>query len=232
MHIAYDRWKLPGLEVVHLVDEPLKFSDDVAALLRSHVLINGQGHGLGIFTHVADRILVGLGRGLILVDEHGSEFSGDLLGSPRLMEERHELLPALLLVGDPHRFHIRECKAPFADLRLLFFGQGPQPVFQPIEGRLGPLIQALRCRNLYEVRSFSVVLLQRRFEGAHLPGIDRGEKGSAVGCDPLKEVYPQTIVGSIGPIDIRAHEPPLDSLTDLSKERFILRQGLVPMLVE
>ena len=33
--------KLARLEVVHLVDEPLKFHDGVASLVRSQVLIDG-----------------------------------------------------------------------------------------------------------------------------------------------------------------------------------------------
>ena len=113
---------LPRLEVMHLVDETLEFGDGVAALVGSHALVDGQGHGFSILAHVADRALIGLGSGLIVVHEHGAEFSGDLLGSPGLMEEGQELLPALLLVGDPYRLHVGEREAPLADLRLLFFG--------------------------------------------------------------------------------------------------------------
>ena len=127
--------ELPSLEIVHLVDESLELGDGVASLVRSHALIDGQSHGLGIFAHLADRVLIGLGSGLVVVHEHGAEFSGDLVGSPGLMEEGYELLPALLLVGDPHRFHIRKAEAPLANLRLLLLGQPPQPVFRQIQDR-------------------------------------------------------------------------------------------------
>jgi hypothetical protein len=77
-----------------------------------------------------------------------------------------------------------------------------------------------------------VILRQGRFEGTHLLCIDRGEKESAVGHEAFEEVGAQPIVGRIGPLDIRTAESPLHPVTDLSKERFILREGLVPMSVE
>ena len=224
--------RLPCLKVVDLVDEMLEFRDGVAALVGSHALIDGQGHDLGILAHLSNRILIRLRGGLIVVHEHGAKFSGDLLGSPRLMEEGHELLPALLLIGDPHRFHIRECKAPLADLCLLLFGQPPQPVFRQLQGGLSSFFEPLRRGNLDEARGFGIVLLQSRFEGAHLPRIDRSEEDPAVGHDTLKEVGAQTIIGGIGPVDIRTGEPSLDSLTDLSKKNFILRQSFMPMSVK
>ena len=70
------------MEVVYLVDEALEFGDGVAALVGSHTLVDGQDHSLGILAHVADGVLIGLRSGLIVVHEHGAEFSGDLLGSP------------------------------------------------------------------------------------------------------------------------------------------------------
>jgi hypothetical protein len=100
---------------VDLVDESLEFRDGVAALFGSQLLIDGQCHGLGILAHVADCVLIRLGSGLIVVYEHGAEFLGYPLGSLGLMEKSHELLPALLLVGHPHRFHIGKREAPFPD---------------------------------------------------------------------------------------------------------------------
>ncbi|TKS61888.1 MAG: hypothetical protein EWM72_00013 [Nitrospira sp.] len=145
------------------------------------------------------------------------------------MEEGQEFLLALLLVGDPDRLGVGERDAPFADLSLLVFGQGPQPVFEPIEGGMGPLLEPLRRGGLHEARGFGVVLLQGCFEGAHLAGIDGGEEDAAVGDDPVEEVGAQAIVGGIDPVEILAGEPPFESLPDLQEEAFILRNGFVPV---
>src|SRR6185437_12098050 len=86
---------LPSLEVMDLINKPLEFGNGVPALFGSHPLIDGQGHGLGILAYLADGVLIGLRSGLIVVHEHRAELSGDLFGSPGLMQEGHELLPAL-----------------------------------------------------------------------------------------------------------------------------------------
>ena len=132
--------RLPCLEIVDLVDELLEFSDGVAALLGTDLLINGQCHGLGILAHLADHVLIRLGSGLIVVYEHGAELLGYPLGCPGLMEKSHELLAALLPVGNPGRFHIGEREAPFPDLCLLFLGQPSQPVLHKIQSSLSPLL--------------------------------------------------------------------------------------------
>ena len=116
-----------------------------------------------------------------MIDEYGAQFPGDTLGRAGLMEEGEQFLLALLPVGDPDLWGIGEREAPFADLCLLVFGQGPQPVFQPVDGGMGPLLEPLRRGGLHEARGFVVVFLQGFFEGAHLTGIDGGEKDAAVG---------------------------------------------------
>lgn len=104
-----------------LVDEALEFGDGVAALFGSHTVIDGQCHRFGGRAHLADSIFIGLGSDLIVVDEHGTKFSGYPFGSLGLLYEGQEFLLALLLVGNPYRLPIGEREAPFADLRPLLF---------------------------------------------------------------------------------------------------------------
>ena len=221
-----------GLEVVELVDQTLKLGEGVAALLGSDALIDREGHSLDGGAHLADGILKGWGGAPVRFDEYGAQFSGDTLGGAGLMEEGQQFLLALLLVCEPDLWGIGEREAPFADLRLLVFGQGPQPVFEPIDGGFGPLPEPLWRRGLYEAGSFVVILSQGFFERAHLVGIDGGEQGTAVGDDPLVEVCTQAIVGGIDPVDILARQSLFESLPDLYEECFILRNGFVPVPCE
>ena len=80
------------------------------------------------------------------------------------MEEGQQFLLSLLSVRDPDLLGIGEREAPFADLCLLVFGQGPQPVFQPVDGGMGPLLEPLRRGGLHEARGFVVVFLQGFFK--------------------------------------------------------------------
>ncbi len=111
----------------------------------------------------------------------------------------------------------------------MVFGQGPQPVFQHVDGGMSPLLEPLRRWGLHEARGFVVVFLQGFFEGAHLTGIDGGEEDASVGDEPVEEVGAQSIVGGIGPVDILAGEPPFESLPDLHEGGFVLRNGFVPV---
>ena len=166
---------------------------------------------------------------LVQRDELGAQFPGDALGCARLMEEGEQFLLELLSVGEPDLLGIGEREAPFSDLCLLVFRQGPQPVFQPVDGGLGPLLEPLRRGSLHEARGFVVVFLQGFFEGAHLAWIDGGEQDGAVGDEPVEEVGAQAIVVGIDPVDILAREPSFESLPDLNEEGFVLRNGFVPV---
>ena len=146
-----------------------------------------------------------------------------------MTEEGQKFLLALLLVRGPELLGVGERKAPFADLGLLVFGQGPKPVFQPVDGGIRPLLEPLRRGGLHKPRGFGVVLLQGCFEGAHLAGIDGGEEDAAVGNDPVEEVGAQSIVVGIDPVDILVRESPFESLPDLHEKGFVLRNGFVPV---
>lgn len=122
---------------------------------------------------------------------------------------------------------IGEREAPCADLCFLIFGEGPQPVFQPVDGGSRPLREPLWRGGLHEVRGFVVLFLQGCFEGAYLARIDGGEKDASIGDEPFEEVGAQAIVGGIGPVDIPAGEPLFESLPDLHEKCFILRNGFV-----
>ncbi len=145
------------------------------------------------------------------------------------MKECQEFLLSLLLVRDPGLLGVGKREAPFANLGLLVFGQRPQPIFEPAEGGIGPLLEPLRRGVLHKARGFLVVFLQGCFKDAHLAWIDGGEQGAAVGNDPVEEVGTQPIEGRIGPVDILAGEPSFESLPNLNEEGFVLRNGFVPV---
>ena len=63
---------LLGLQVVELIDEPLELGHGVVALVGGDSLIDGEGHGLDCGAHLADGVLIGLGGGVVLIDEHGA----------------------------------------------------------------------------------------------------------------------------------------------------------------
>ena len=221
--------RLLGLQVVELIDELLELGHGVAALVGGESLIDGEGHGLDCGAHLADSVLIVLRGLLVQRDELGAQFPGDALGCARLMEEGEQFLLELLSVGEPDLLGIGEREAPFSDLCLLVFRQGPQPVFQPVDGGLGPLLEPLRRGVLHKARGFLVVFLQGCFKDAHLAWIDGGEQGAAVGNDPVEEVGTQPIVAGIDPVEILACEPPFESLPELYEERFVLRNGFVPV---
>ncbi len=145
------------------------------------------------------------------------------------MEEGQEFLLSLLLVRDPGLLGVGKREAPFANLGLLVFGQRPQPIFEPAEGGIGPLLEPLRRGVLHKARGFLVVFLQGCFKDAHLARIDGGEQDAAVGNDPVEEVGTQPIVASIDSVEILACEPPFESLPELYEEGFVLRNGFVPV---
>lgn len=219
--------RLLGLQVVKLVDEALKLRDGMVALVAGEALIDGEGHRFDGGAHLADGVLIGLGGVPVRIDEDGTQFTGDALGGAGLMEDGQEFLLALLSIGDPDLLRIGKRETPFTDLSLLVFGQGSQPVFEPVNGVLSPLLEPIRRGGLHEAGGFLVILLQRFFECPHLSGIDGGEKDAAVGDEPVEQVGTQSIVAVIDPVDILAREPPFDSLPDLQEEVFILRNGFV-----
>ena len=145
------------------------------------------------------------------------------------MEEDKQFLLELLSVGERDLLRIGEREAPFSDLCLLIFRQRPQPVFQPIDSGLGPLLETLRRGGLYEAYGFVVIFLQRFFEDTHLAWIDGGEQDTSVDGDSIEEVSAKAIEGRIGPVDILAGEPSFESLPDLNEEGFVLRNGFVPV---
>ena len=104
------------------------------------------------------------------------------------MEEGQEFLLSLLLIRDPGLLGVGKRETPFADLGLLVFGQRSQPVFEPAEGGMGPLLEPLRRGSLHKALGFFIVFLQGCFKGANLAGIDGGEKDPDVGNDPVEEV--------------------------------------------
>ena len=154
--------RLFGLQVVELLDEPLELGHGVVALVGSDLLIDGEGHGFDGGAHLVNGVLIGLRGGWVRIeDEQGTQFMGDAFGRAWLTEESQKFLLALLLVCGQELLGIGERKAPFSDLDLLVFGQGPKPVFQPVDGGVRPLFEPLRRRGLHEPRGFGVVLLQR-----------------------------------------------------------------------
>ena len=214
---------------MELINEPLELGHGVVALVGGESLIDGEGHGLDCGAHLADGVLIVLRGVLVQIDEHGAQFPGDALGRAWLMEEGEQFLLELLSVGEPDLLGIGEREAPFSDVCRLVFRQGPQPVFQPADGGMGPLLEPLLRGGLHEARGFVVVFLQGVFEGAHLARIDGGEQDASVGDEPIEEVGAEAIVGGIGPVDILAGEPSFESLPDLREEGFVLRNGFVPV---
>jgi hypothetical protein len=223
------RGRLFGLQVVELLDETLELGYDVVALVGGESLIDGEGHGLDCGAHLADGDLIVLRGVLVQIDEHGAQFPGDALGRARLMEEGEQFLLELLSVGERDLLGIGEREAPFSDECLLIFRQGPQPVFQPVDRGIGPLLEPLRRGGLHEAHGFVAVFLQGVFEGAHLARIDGGEQDASVGGEPIEEVGAEAIEGGIGPVDILAGEPSFELLSDLHEEGFVLRNGFVPV---
>lgn len=212
-----------------LIDEALELSHGVVALVGGESLIDGEGHGLDCGAHLADCVLIVLRGVLVQRDEHGAQLPGNALGCARLMEEDEQFLLELLSVGERDLLHIGEREAPFSDLYLLIFRQRPQPIFQPIDRGLSPLLEPLRRGDLCEAYGFAVVFLQRFFEDTHLAWIDGGEQDTSVYGDSIEEVGAQAIEGRIGPVDILAGEPSLESLQNLNEEGFVLRNGFVPV---
>ena len=214
---------------MELIDEALELGHGVVALVGGESLIDGEGHGLDCGAHLTDCVSIVLRGVLVQRDEHGTQFPSNALGCARLMEEDKQFLLEQLSVGERDLLHIGECEAPFSDLCLLIFRQRPQPVFQPIDCGLGPLPEPLRHGGLYEAYGFVVVFLQGFFEDAHLAWIDGGEQDTSVTGDSIEEVGAQAIEGRIGPVDILAGEPSLESLPNLNEEGFVLRNGFVPV---
>ena len=66
------RGRLFRLQVVELIDEPLELGYGVAALVDGDLLIDGEGHGFDGGAHLANCVLIGLGSGVVLIDEHGA----------------------------------------------------------------------------------------------------------------------------------------------------------------
>ena len=223
------RGRLLGLQVVELIDEPLELGHGVVALVGGESLINGEGHGLDCGAHLADSVLIVLRGVLVQRDEHHAQFPGNALGRTGLMEEGEQFLLELLSVGEPDLLGVGEREAPFSDLCLLVSRQGLQPVFQQIDGGLGPLLEPLRRGGMHEARRFVVVFLQGCFEGAHLARINGGKEDASVDDEPIEEVGAQAIVGGIGPVEILAGEPSFESLPNLNEEGFVLRNGFVPV---
>ena len=156
------------MQVVELVNEPLELGDGVVALVGGGSLIDGESHGLDCGAHLADGVLIRRGGGLVLKDEHGAQFLGDALRRAWLMEEDQQFLLTLLSVCEPDMLGIGEREAPCPDLCRLVFGEGPQPVFQPIDRVLRAPLEPLLLWRLHEARGFVVIFLQGFFEGPHL----------------------------------------------------------------
>ena len=66
------RGRLLGLQVVELLDELLELGHGVVALVGAESLIDGEGHDLDCGAHLAVGVLIGLGGGLVRIDEHGA----------------------------------------------------------------------------------------------------------------------------------------------------------------
>src|SRR5215468_1280544 len=107
--------RLVDVQIVELVNEPLKFSHGVLAMAGGESLIDGEGHGLDCGAHLADGVLISLGGGLVLIDVHGAQFPGGALGRAWLLEEGQQFLLALLSVCEPDLLGIGEREAPCAD---------------------------------------------------------------------------------------------------------------------
>lgn len=89
------RGLLLDAQVMKLVNEPLELGHGVVALVGGDSLIDGEGHGLDGGAHLPERVLIGLGDDLVLIDEHGAKFPGNALGRAWLMEKRQQFLLAL-----------------------------------------------------------------------------------------------------------------------------------------
>jgi len=63
---------LLDLQVVELIDEALELGHGVAALVGGDLLIDGESHSFDGSAHLADGVLIGLGSGVVLIDEHGA----------------------------------------------------------------------------------------------------------------------------------------------------------------
>ena len=66
------RGRLFHLQVVELIDEALELGHGVVALVGGDLLIDGESHGFDGGAHLADGVLIGLGSGVVLIDEHGA----------------------------------------------------------------------------------------------------------------------------------------------------------------
>ena len=223
------RGRLFHLQVMELIDEPLELGHDMVALVEGESLIDGEGHGPDCVAHLADGVSIVRRGVLVQRDEHGAQLPGNALGCARLMEEDEQFLLELLSVGEPDLLCVGEREAPFSDLCLLIFRQRSQPIFEPAEGGIGPLLEPLRRGVLHKARGFLVIFLQGCFKDAHLARIDGGEQDTSVTGDSIEEIGAQAIECRIGPVDILAGEPSLESLPNLNEEGFVLRNGFVPV---
>ena len=66
------RRRLFHLQVVELIDEALELGHGVVALVGGDLLIDGESHGFDGGAHLANCVLIGLGSGVVLIDEHGA----------------------------------------------------------------------------------------------------------------------------------------------------------------
>ena len=66
------RGRLLDLQVVELIDEALELGHSVVALVGGDLLIDGESHGFDGGAHLANCVLIGLGSGVVLIDEHGA----------------------------------------------------------------------------------------------------------------------------------------------------------------
>lgn len=66
------RGRLLDLQVVELIDEALELGHGVVALVGGDLLIDGESHGFDGGAHLANCVLIGLGSGVVLIDEHGA----------------------------------------------------------------------------------------------------------------------------------------------------------------
>ena len=63
---------LLDLQVVELINEALELGHGMAPLVGGDLLIDGESHGFDGGAHLADGVLIGLGSGVVLIDEHGA----------------------------------------------------------------------------------------------------------------------------------------------------------------
>ena len=63
---------LLSLQLVELIDEALELGHGVVALVSGNLLIDDESHGFDGGAHLADGVLIGLGSGVVLINEHGA----------------------------------------------------------------------------------------------------------------------------------------------------------------